>query len=236
MIALALPLKDIKVFEQASEFGINNIELKFWNDFPPTEENVRKIAEVLECYNFKVISAHLPNYHINKRKEDIKQLENAITNILTHFKAKIFVMHCLYGNREFMIENLKILDGWLDKHIISLVIENLRSEGANLRFPKDLQYMRFREFNNIGFCLDTSHVVNIEDLWEFLKYATHMHISDFDDNNVHLPLGDGIIDWQRFFKETKNYGGYFVIEYATEYLTKENIEKTLEILKLYGVL
>lgn len=235
MIAIALSPHKTDL-EQISKFSVNNIELKFWSDFMPTRENVRKVEKSVKGYDFNVVSSHLPNYHINKRKEDVEQMKKAIGNILTCFDAKIFVMHCLYGNREVMVENLKILDEWLDKNEIFLAIENLRSKGANLRTPGDLQYMHFEEFSNIGFCLDTSHVVDIDDLWIFLKHASHMHISDFNNEEVHLPLGSGVVDWKRFFKESRSYTGYFVIEYLSKYLTKKNIDKTLEILRKYGAI
>ena len=64
----------------------------------------------------------------------------------------------------------------------------------------------------------------------YFKRIKHVHIHDNDGvHDSHLPLGEGIIDFKRFFEifSKNNYDGIYNFELSS----KEYIEKSIEYLK-----
>lgn len=70
---------------------------------------------------------------------------------------------------------------------------------------------QLQEYQNYGVCLDWAHVNvygNTSEKWiEMLNpYVKHIHINDNDKKtDLHLPLGTGKIDWEKFFAYYKKY-------------------------------
>lgn len=69
-----------------------------------------------------------------------------------------------------------------------------------------------KSVNNFGICLDYAHgAVKNCPMEEWVKalapYIRHMHINDNDlQNDLHLPVGDGSIDWKEFDGLMRHYG------------------------------
>ena len=91
---------------------------------------------------------------------------------------------------------------------IDIYVENM--------FETDPEVMKgiseeLKEYKNYGVCLDWAHVNvygNANESWvnELYPYVKHMHINDNDlMNDLHLPVGDGKIDWKQFFDYYNKY-------------------------------
>lgn len=91
---------------------------------------------------------------------------------------------------------------------ISIYLENMfETEPYILReISKKLQ-----KYQNYGMCLDWAHAnVFGRDMEEWTEdiaeYVKHIHINDNDlTSDLHLPVGSGMIDWQRFFQYYHKY-------------------------------
>jgi len=98
--------------------------------------------------------------------------------------------------------NIEEIKKEADRNSIDLIIENT---GVNsLSYDYDMEEMMeiAREFE-IGICLDTGHAnisgigsVSIEELMERTE-ELHLH-DNFGEEDEHLPVGDGNIEWDRY--------------------------------------
>lgn len=70
---------------------------------------------------------------------------------------------------------------------------------------------RMKDIDNFGICLDYAHAMLSKcpaEEWvqTLAPYIRHMHINDNDlENDLHLPVGDGRLDWQEFERLVKKY-------------------------------
>ena len=70
---------------------------------------------------------------------------------------------------------------------------------------------QLKDYPNYGLCLDWAHINvygNSIETWvnELHPYVKHMHINDNDlTNDLHLPVGNGKINWEQFFKYYNKY-------------------------------
>jgi len=93
------------------------------------------------------------------------------------------------------------------------------------RFYEDLE-------DDIGMVLDVAHANlnrQIQDfLKQFSKKIVHMHVSDNNgDNDLHLGIGYGSIDWENVAKLVKKaeYGNLIMIE------STEHVEESIQFLR-----
>ena len=70
---------------------------------------------------------------------------------------------------------------------------------------------RLSKYDNYGVCLDYGHVIvygGNEQYWaeQLCPYIKHLHINDNNlKEDLHLPLGTGQIDWEKFKKHNRCY-------------------------------
>lgn len=70
---------------------------------------------------------------------------------------------------------------------------------------------RLESYPNYGVCLDWAHVNvygDVKEEWieKLRTYVRHLHINDNDlVTDLHLPVGDGRIDWKQFFGYYRDY-------------------------------
>ena len=94
-------------------------------------------------------------------------------------------------------------------------------------------------YKNYGVCLDWAHV-NVygheQKAWidSLGAYIKHMHINDNDlKDDLHLPIGDGKLNWEQFFAYYKKYfQNCSVLVETTDPLAQR---KSLEYIKKLGV-
>jgi sugar phosphate isomerase/epimerase len=190
----------------------------------------------------RAYSVHLPNFSLNRPKgKQIGPFLRFVENVLEIFNPDVMVFHSLYGRPEDLIRNLQAISSELPSDKL-LVIENLPKMGANLREATQVRGF-FPELtrgllqDNLGFCLDITHVPVPEgedptaEATKFIKAADnhllHMHISDKRKDGSgaipggweqHLPLGEGAIDWKALKTHLKatDYPGRVVLEYKLD--------------------
>ena len=120
------------------------------------------------------------------------------TNHNPALTTKVYLTHWLDRNEAFWRE---ILSEYAD---IQIYMENMFDDS-----PRMLAALaeRLSDMDNFGVCFDYAHAVifgsDIGDWTDTLSpYVKHMHINDNDlKNDLHLAVGDGKIDWQRFKAE-----------------------------------
>ncbi len=98
---------------------------------------------------------------------------------------------------------------------------------------------RMKDIENFGICLDYAHAMLSKcpgDEWvrTLAPYIRHMHINDNDlENDLHLPVGDGRLDWQEFDRLVRKYrieapvlvevNGYEAQRKSLEYMRRSGI-------------
>lgn len=95
-----------------------------------------------------------------------------------------------------------------------------------------------REVPNFGVCLDYAHATifgkNI-DYWvkDLAPYIRHVHINDNDGvTDLHLAVGDGMTDWEKFLEHKKLYFPNATILVETTPIDRQI--KSLEYMKEHG--
>ena len=108
---------------------------------------------------------------------------------------------------------------------LRIAVENLTSANMLMgRYPDELvQIVRGVDMDNLGICVDIAHANTTSTLDEFLDIAAkaegveiiHMHASDnFGEQDLHLPLGEGNLDWKKVLHgiTDNGYEGLVVFE------------------------
>lgn len=135
------------------------------------------------------------------------------------------------------IKSIIELHGIAEKYGLNMAMENLPEKyGFIMKQPEDFaKFYRETGLNDIGIVLDVGHA-NLEAQTEpFLRQMpdkiVHIHASDnMGENDQHLGIGDGKIDWQLFAKILREiaYDKMVMVE-STEHV-KESLQKLRKLL------
>lgn len=172
-----------------------------------------------------ISATHLPQ--INFKKEEVEEIKNFI---LEHLKIECenFIFHFFTINSPakdgippVKIDILRKLANFTREQKVNLIVENTISVST-----EDLDKV-FEKVSGIYFCLDTGHA-NLTDeknrsiklLNAFGDKLKHMHAQDNlggsgeIENDLHLPIGSGNIDFPMIFEKLKqiNYSGNITLE------------------------
>lgn len=123
---------------------------------------------------------------------------------------------------------------------LRIAVENLTAANMLMgRYPDELlQVVRGVNMDNLGICVDVAHTNTTKTLDEFLNITAkaedieiiHIHASDnFGAEDLHLPLGQGDLDWKKVFN-TINGNGYAGLVVLELYSLEGGIE-SLELIK-----
>ena len=155
------------------------------------------------------------------------------TGLLASFDDQKYRDHWLESNIEFWTD---IMEEYKDQ---SVYMENMFDWNSTelVRLAKAMQMS-----GRFGICLDYAHaaVFGQEDspeIWfqETAPYIRHMHINDNDlMKDMHLPLGDGKINWNRFFGLMEKY--QVEASVLLEMTGWEKQQRSLEYLEANGFL
>lgn len=131
--------------------------------------------------------------------------------------AKAVVFHTNYNP---FLNAEKYVDGWIEQNseYWSGILEeysgmNIYFENMFDSFPNVMRRLaeRLCTYKNFGLCLDYAHASLTDvpcEIWaeELGKYVRHMHINDNDlTSDLHLAVGDGKIDWEKFYSIYEKY-------------------------------
>ncbi len=200
----------------------------------------KRVREIHETTNL-VLSLHAPLSDINIAsvnermwEESIRQIKESIENTY-EFIDDICVVHPGFFSPLSMqmpdtavqkaVAGLTTLCEFAADRGLRIAVENLTSANMLMgRYPDELiQLVRGVNMDNLGVCIDVAHANTTKKLDEFLGITAkaedveiiHMHASDnFGADDLHLPLGEGNLDWKKVLDEINNngYEGIIVLE------------------------
>ena len=177
------------------------------------------------------LSIHAPFMDLSPGAVDAK-VRDATLNRFFHvldiaeiLKPKAIVFHSGYEKWKYALN----IDLWLEKSLLTwqplnakaaamgvkIAIENIfEDEPANLRM-----LMEKMNSDNFGICFDTGHFnlfskVPLETWISALKpYFIELHLHDNDKtSDQHLPIGEGIFDFKRFFELIRDKNCIYTLE------------------------
>ena len=177
------------------------------------------------------LSIHAPFMDLSPGAVDAK-VRDATLNRFSHvldiaeiLKPKAIVFHSGYEKWKYALN----IDLWLEKSLLTwqplnakaaamgvkIAIENIfEDEPANLRM-----LMEKMNSDNFGICFDTGHFnlfskVPLETWISALKpYFIELHLHDNDKtSDQHLPIGEGIFDFKRFFELIRDKNCIYTLE------------------------
>jgi sugar phosphate isomerase/epimerase len=131
-------------------------------------------------------------------------------------------------------ESIQALHKTAEEYGVNIALENLPEKyGSTMKNPQDFaKFYKETSLNDIGIVLDIGHA-NLEGQAEpFLRNLpdkiTHMHVSDnMGENDQHLGIGYGKIDWQQIAQTLKDiaYDKTVIVE------SVEHVEESLKKLR-----
>lgn len=236
--------------EYDSAFEFND----FWR--PEILDDWRKQEEIIEHYakyrtDFSKDTMHGAFLDVTVHSEDtlireasIKRVRQSMeiakrmglrgvvfhTGILRGFRVDYYLQHWKKENIRFFTE---LAEKYPNQEIL---MENMFDE-----VPQELAELgeAMKPVENFGICLDYAHGAVTRcpgEQWVQMlaPYIRHMHINDNDlKRDLHLPIGDGKIDWQEYDCLMQQYEvdatvlvevkGYEAQKQSLEYLKKHHI-------------
>ncbi len=159
--------------------------------------------------------------------------------------AKAVVFHTNFNpfisTREYYAAVVTMTSDYLEELLraypdICIYMENMFEAGPEVLV--DIS-KRLCQYENYGVCLDYAHAsissAPIEEWVERLHtYVRHLHINDNDlRHDLHLPIGEGKIDWDRFIDYYNRY--FTACSVLIETTTPKNQVKSIEYLIDKGI-
>ncbi len=186
-----------------------------------------EIKDTLSTTNLEV-QVHAPLNDINIasinpeiRKASVKEIKKSM-RLASMIGAEIVTVHPgLYsplsvywdGAIEQSKKSLKELIEYADELGVILALENLPEMWLTMCSTVE-ETRNFLKELDIEFCLDIGHAYIAGELDGFLDFSpinVHLH-DNLGDDDVHLKLGDGEINFKHALESLKDYKGNFVIE------------------------
>ena len=244
------PRKLIPIEESLDYFDSNRyIEyVEIFHDYPNRDINdERELIDLMNSYDLKY-TVHAPFIEVNPAslnpalgKASVDEIKRSV-DLANTLDSDIVVIHpgraIFLNDREYMAsvyktaeENLKAIGEYAEGNGVNACIENL---------PK-LRGFIYQDINKLADSLERVSLPMTMDIGHaytagftvadvYFKNVRHIHIHDNDGvHDSHLPLGDGIIDFKKFFEifEKNGYDGI----YNFGLNSKEYIEKSIGYLK-----
>lgn len=220
------PIKDWEVeFSVARDLSFNSIELvvdrKKRKDNPIWSQvgrsRIKELYNEFEllpltcCVNFIIDYSLSCDTTVNSVKDVISYVSDLGFNyiVIPLFGASDIE----YGSDGGINKNISMLANYAKDENVKLLIE------TNLSGDETLNYLLKVESKEVGIVYDVGNATdcdhNIEhDLDVLSGVISHIHIKDKDLFGENVPLGEGIVDFSRFFDKLKNnkYKGAFTLE------------------------
>ncbi|MBQ6139557.1 MAG: sugar phosphate isomerase/epimerase [Methanobrevibacter sp.] len=248
--ASVFPRKMIPIEKSLEYFESNRYidYMELFHDYPNRDMNEEKdLIDKMNSYDLKY-TVHAPFIEVNPAsvnpalsKAAIEEIKRSI-DLANTLDSDIVVIHpgrSIFNNdKEYMKEvyaiaekNLKTIGEYAKDNGVHTCIENLpRLRG--FMYQDINQLHDSLERTDLPMTLDIGHAYTagftVDDV--YFDNIKHIHIHDNDGvHDSHLPLGDGIIDFKKFFEifSKNNYDGIYNFELSS----KDYIEKSIEYLK-----
>ncbi len=231
-----------------SEVPVNHIELPDEGLHALNKRRVKKLKKVAKEHNLDFV-VHAPWAEMNiaspnptLRRTILKRLSKSIAYAgqldcrlwLFHPGSKTALSH-IYPGKDWQhnLESVRTLLKVARREGVEIAIENvpepypflMKSVEDFRRFYDDLD-------DNIGLVLDVAHAHLSNQIPDFIKQFSkklaHIHVSDnHGDNDLHLGIGYGSIDWKNVAKLVKEaeYDKIIMIE------STEHVEESVQFLR-----
>ena len=214
-----------------------------------SKARVMKLNEIAKAIGIRY-TVHAPFADINVASPSkpilnacVKRLEQSMS-YARDLDAQLWVFHpgaktgisSFYPNQDWKqnTETIRKLHMTAEKYGLNTAIENLPERyGFIMRNPEDFQrFYKETSLRDIGIVLDVGHANLENQTINFLRKLpdkiVHLHISDnMGENDQHLGIGYGKIDWQQFAETLREivYDKTIVLE------TVEHVEESLQKLR-----
>lgn len=228
MILAANPIYCLEPFEDV----LTNIQEHFdgWEFLCEKEHGWDKreeIRDILSTTDMK-IQIHAPFNDINIASMNPRMRGAAVDEIIKCFDmanildVKMVTVHpgvlspigrYCKETEGFAIESLKKVKKAADEYGLTAPLENMPDLWATTCItPEDMREHLDR--TGMEFCLDVGHANTADRLDDFLSFKpVNIHLNDnIGDKDLHLPLGDGEIDFEHVINRLSDYKGNLVIE------------------------
>jgi len=224
-----------------------------YNDFyvPDIINDDEKVREIIDRYKAAGVpgycTLHGAFYDVTVFSEDknirdisYKKMEQSMEiakeigarGVIFHTNVNPYLVSEAYDKRVVEI-TVNVLERLLEKYSnIEIYLENMFDSNPHIlaEISKHLT-----KYNNYGVCFDYAHASiygnDIDEWIETLRpYVKHIHINDNDlKHDLHLALGDGELDWNKFLDYYDKY--FSECSVLIETTLPENQIKSLEFLK-----
>jgi sugar phosphate isomerase/epimerase len=249
---------DLKILPKLEELNVGielqSYALKGVSSHQAWEEKIKQHKRMIE--NFKGrISIHGPFVGIRQThrdcllKEAVKKRIQMTYEMAKDLRPEVLVMHSgIIGD----IKRWKLLDFWLEettifwkdeikkyeKEGIKIVIENLVEET-----PDNLiKLCDAVNSDSFALCLDIGHMNVFSKLFSsdwvnrMGKRLQYVHLHDNNgENDDHLPVGKGNIDFRGFFESIKNRNDIIIALELDHSTPEEKLENLIEVINKYPV-
>lgn len=237
-VSLVFHEKDLESkIHDSKEIGYDFVEIGIGTKIIPNtsfEIRMNTIRNIIPIF-----SVHLPG--IDYKENEIEKCKKFI-EILSDQGIRLFIIHLFSPNLQteknfdVKINALKYLTDFAKMRDIILTLENTEEDEITLKNV-------FEKIPEINFCLDIGHANlfakknrSIKLINHFAKLLKHIHISDnlggdSESADLHLPLGEGKINFNPIFEKLKeiNYSGSITLELFNP--DWEPIKKSFKILR-----
>ena len=215
------------------------------------KKRVAALNETAKSHSLK-FTLHCPFADINiaspsqpMLKASLKRLKQSMA-YANQLHAQLFVLHPgmqsgisqFYPGRDWeqTVQSTRLLHKNAEEYGLRVAIENMPQKyGSIMKTPEDFSRL-YKETNlDLGIVLDVGHA-NLEAQTElFLKQLPdkvwHMHLSDnFGEQDQHLGIGDGRIDWQQFARTLRTIGYDRTVMVESVYQAEESLRKLKQLL------
>ncbi|MBS3781950.1 MAG: sugar phosphate isomerase/epimerase [Candidatus Thermoplasmatota archaeon] len=228
MIFVSNPKFSLMPFEEA----LRKVEKKFdgWEILAEKYHSWKyreEIKDALSTTDLEVqIHAPLNDINIasinpNIRKTSVKEVKKSI-EMASMIGAEMVTVHpglysplSIYWDRatDSSKESLRDLKEYAGEYEILLTLENLPDMWLSMCSTAK-ETRNFLDELDIEFCLDVGHAYTAGELEKFLEFSpVNVHLHDnLGEDDIHLRLGEGKIDFRRILEALRDYEGNFVIE------------------------
>lgn len=248
---------DFKILPKLEELNVG-IELQSYGlkgvSSPPAwEEKIKQHKRIIENFSGR-ISVHGPFVGIRQThrdyflKEAVKKRMQLTFEMAKELKPEILVFHSgIIGD----IKRWDLVDFWFEETTnfwkeeikkyenegIKIVIENLVEESPDILI-KLCDGVNSRFF---ALCLDIGHMNVFSELspskWAKTmdKRLQYIHLHDNNgENDEHLPVGKGNIDFDSFFDSLKNRDNIIIALELDNSTPEEKMENLIEVMNKYS--
>lgn len=226
--AMNFPVKPIlNEIKEIGELNFDYVEISMDAPEATPEKIIQQkttIIDLLKYYNMDIIG-HLPTFvfttdlYESIRKASLEENLKAL-DVLSELGVKKAVLHSGYITglgkfvidrvKKYTIESIEIILKRSKELDIKICLENLFSQSNFLSDPKDFKEI-FDLLPETFLALDLGHAninpkknISIDFIHSYPKKVIHIHANDnFGKEDNHLPIGAGVIEFEKIFKELK---------------------------------